>query len=434
MSSSSQKDTLIANVEGDCKADTPNIAVFPCLLDIGEAMLNCGADVHTVEQTLVQVGKAYGAKRMNVLVITAVIIVTVTLSDDHERTFSRRILGDGGSNFAKLEMLSNLSESCIENKLSPNEIRKELSTIVSSEQSNLNLYLGGVLSTGGFAMFFGGSPIDALASAAFAILVCIAIRYFKPLTPNPIVFNFVVSFLIGVLICFASWIIQSINVNMVIIGVIMLLIPGVAMTNATRDVLSGDTISGVMRFIESLLWATALALGFMSALWIANNTGWITKDITGTFEWPFWIMLPITLVSTLGFAFFFNVKNKHILIAAIGGLITWMIYYSLNLAIHDVFIPCLIASTFAAIYAEVLSRKLKVPNAVFFIIAVIALVPGRGLYYTMNSAVNADFVSCASYAQSTLLFAAGIAVGICVIAAAVQIWDKWRKLQFNKQR
>ena len=53
-------------------------------------------------------------------------------------------------------------------------------------------------------------------------------------------------------------------------GDIMLLIPGVAMTNATRDMLSGDTISGVMRFVESLLWAVALALGFMAAIWIAQ--------------------------------------------------------------------------------------------------------------------------------------------------------------------
>lgn len=427
MPSTSQKNRSIKLVEGEPEKNSLNVEAFPCLLDIGEAMLNCGADVHTVEQTLVRVGKAYGAKRMNVLVITAVIVVTVTFPNNHERTFSRRILGDGGSDFAKLETLSHLCQRCIDEKLSPEEIRKELSAIVSRQQPNLNLFLGGVLSAGGFAMFFGGSFIDALASAAFAILVCVLIKYFKPLTPNPIVFNFVVSFLIGVAICFASWIIQPINVNMVIIGVIMLLIPGVAMTNATRDVLSGDTISGVMRFIESLLWATSLALGFMSALWIANATGWITKEITGAYDWSFWTMLPITLVSTLGFAFFFNVKNKHILMAAFGGLITWIIYYLLSQVIHGVFLPCVIASTFAAIYAEALSRKLKVPNAVFFIIAVIALVPGRGLYYTMNSAVNANFTSCAFYAQSTFMFAAGIAVGICLIAAVVQIWDRWKK-------
>ena len=87
------------------------------------------------------------------------------------------------------------------------------------------------------------------------------------------VFNFLTSFIFGILICLASKPIPAIDIDMVIIGVIMLLIPGVAMTNATRDMLSGATISGVMRFIESLFLATSLVLGFMGALWLASLCG-----------------------------------------------------------------------------------------------------------------------------------------------------------------
>ena len=59
--------------------------------------------------------------------------------------------------------------------------------------------------------------------------------------------------------------------NQITIGDIMLLIPGLAMTNSIRDVLVGDTISGVMRLIESLLCAGALACGFMSAIWLIGG-------------------------------------------------------------------------------------------------------------------------------------------------------------------
>ena len=55
------------------------------------------------------------------------------------------------------------------------------------------------------------------------------------------------------------------------IGDIMLLIPGIAMTNAVRDVLVGDTISGIMRLIETLLWAGSLACGFMIAIWLIGG-------------------------------------------------------------------------------------------------------------------------------------------------------------------
>ena len=108
------------------------------------------------------------------------------------------------------------------------------------------------------------------SSAVIALFVCAALKYFRPITPNTIVFNFATSLVTGLIICLVARLVPHMSIDMAIIGVIMLLIPGVAITNATRDMLSGDTISGVMRFIESLLWATSLALGFMAALWIAS--------------------------------------------------------------------------------------------------------------------------------------------------------------------
>ena len=54
----------------------------------------------------------------------------------------------------------------------------------------------------------------------------------------------------------------------ILIGDIMLLIPGLAMTNAVRNMLVGDTISGVIRLAETLIWAAALAGGFMVAMMV----------------------------------------------------------------------------------------------------------------------------------------------------------------------
>ena len=61
------------------------------------------------------------------------------------------------------------------------------------------------------------------------------------------------------------------HTDKIIIGDIMLLIPGFVMTNSLRDMLVGDTISGIMRFTESLLWAIGLASGFMLAIWLIGG-------------------------------------------------------------------------------------------------------------------------------------------------------------------
>jgi uncharacterized membrane protein YjjP (DUF1212 family) len=46
----------------------------------------------------------------------------------------------------------------------------------------------------------------------------------------------------------------------------MLLVPGVALTTSMREVMAGDMISGITRMTESLLTATAIALGVGAAL------------------------------------------------------------------------------------------------------------------------------------------------------------------------
>ena len=246
------------------------LQVFPCLLDIGEAMLKSGADVHYIEVALGRMGRAYGAVKMNVLVITAAIIATMTLPDGYERTLTRRVVGEGGINFDKLAAMSQLCNECIQDPLPPEKVRARLNAIIEQPLPAWALYLGGIFSAGGFAVFFGGSWLDGLVSAIFALFICYSIAHFKEWTPNTMIFNFGSSLLTGLGIVIVAHFIPAVSTDMVMIGDIMLLIPGVAMTNATRDMLSGDTISGVMRFVESLLWATSLALGFMAAIWLAG--------------------------------------------------------------------------------------------------------------------------------------------------------------------
>ena len=98
-------------------------------------------------------------------------------------------------------------------------------------------------------------------------------------------------------------------------------------------------------------------------------------------EWSeFLFKIAITFIAALGFALFYNVRKCHVLYATIGGVITWIIYYILHSMDAGLLPSCLIASMFAAIYAEVLAHIYKTPTAVFFLISVIPLVPGRGLY------------------------------------------------------
>ena len=85
---------------------------------------------------------------------------------------------------------------------------------------------------------------------------------------NAAFFQLLTGLLAGAAICLLCRILPQLAVDKLSIGVIMLLIPGAALTNAVRDMLVGHTISGLLRLAESLLLALMLAIGFGSAIYL----------------------------------------------------------------------------------------------------------------------------------------------------------------------
>ena len=240
------------------------------LLDIGEMLLSSGAEVNRVEDTLSRMGKAYGAKRMNVFVITSSIVVTMQYPDGREVTQTRRILESGGTNFFKLEKLNDLSRRCSVSPMPLDELKKEIKAM-NTGVSRPMTYVVSMLAAGAFALFFGGSLADGLVAAVFAAMICFLQEVLSSICPNKVIFNLLTSMLVGICICLLAKVFPGLQIDKIMIGDIMLLIPGIAMTNSVRDILVGDTISGLMRLVESLLWAGALACGFMAAIWMRGG-------------------------------------------------------------------------------------------------------------------------------------------------------------------
>ena len=236
------------------------------LMDLGELLLSCGAEVSRVEDTLERMGRAYGARRMNVFVITSSIVITMVFSDGEETTQTRQIHPGSGINFAVFEELNSLSRSYCESPCSVRELERRIEEISDKERENLSGFFGAMLGAGSCAVFFGGSLKDATIAAAFGLVIVVVQRKTQEIVPNTVVFNLIASFLLGIAAVLAGRLLPFLNADHIMIGDIMLLIPGLAMTNAVRDIFVGDTISGVMRLVECFLWAGAIACGVMAAI------------------------------------------------------------------------------------------------------------------------------------------------------------------------
>ena len=99
------------------------------------------------------------------------------------------------------------------------------------------------------------------------------------------------------------------------------------------------------------------------------------------------LQLVMAFIGSMGFSIIFRLRRQLIIPASLGGFFSWAIYLLCSNGIDGVFVPCLIASAFAALYSEILARLMKAPVTLFILPAVVPLIPGSSLYYAMSSAV-----------------------------------------------
>lgn len=244
--------------------------LLDCMLDMGDLLLDAGAEIGRVEDTLERIGRAYGAERMEVLVITAIISITMEFPGQGSMTETRRIRSSGQTDFYRVEKLNAMSRQCCVQPLPLDELRRQIDIVAAGKKSFSERLWGSVLVGGSFAVFFGGSLWDGLAAATFAVLIFLLQDHLGRTRLNSVAFNLLISLIVGLGVGLVTAVIPGLHMDMILIGDIMLLIPGLAMTNAIRNLLVGDTISGAVRLAESLIWAAALAGGFMVALTIVN--------------------------------------------------------------------------------------------------------------------------------------------------------------------
>lgn len=233
-----------------------------CAMDIGEQMLLSGAEVHRVEESIRRMCQAFGAARTDVFIITSSMVVTVYLQDGTPYTQTRRINGSS-TDYEKLHQLNRLSRRICEQKLTLQQIRQELDAAVHCRTYPfwLECVCYAVIA-GAFTLFFGGGVTEAAVSLLTGLAVRLCIWVTEKAVANKIFSKFCSAALATLLAFWAVRMGLIGTADQVIIGNIMTLIPGIGLTNALRDLFTGDSIAGLLRSVESILTALAIAAGY----------------------------------------------------------------------------------------------------------------------------------------------------------------------------
>lgn len=238
----------------------------------GEIMLRSGAETYRVEDTMKHILDTAGAEKTEAIVMLTGIIVTINDPGADAVTVMRRIR-DRGTNMNRIVEVNEISRKYCAGEVPLEEIRQKLESMKGHRYSTWMYNLATVLVPAGFAPLFGGGIAEIAASAVTGVVSAVLITAGKKTGIGSFILNMLCSVGIAVTaVLLKAWH-PALNMDTVIISGIMPLVPGVAITNAIRDTLRGDYISGGARVLEAFVTAASVAIGIgagiasVSMLW-----------------------------------------------------------------------------------------------------------------------------------------------------------------------
>lgn len=234
-------------------------------LDVGEQLLMCGGEVSRVEDTIERICMAYSAERVDVIAITSAVWVTVIWEDGTVITQSRRIKNHK-KNMHRLERLNALSRKVCAERPSLPEARAQFAKILQKDRHWFRRELvGAILVAISCTLFFGGDWKDTLVAPVVGVLIILAQWVSGKIGGNRFLSQIVCAFFATSVSIFAVSLGLGSSVEQIMIGCVMILIPGIAFTHAVENLITGDTLSGLLSSCEAIFVALGLAGGFAAA-------------------------------------------------------------------------------------------------------------------------------------------------------------------------
>lgn len=389
-------------------------------VDLGYELAMCGAETFRVEESISRVLKTYDIES-EVFAIPNCLTVSIETPEGKPMTRMRRI-GFHGNDLDGVEYFSGLSRAICNRRPDPEELPAWLEKVRSSRRSyKLPLYLlGAFLGSFGFCMLFGGGPVDAVFSGLCGISVGLVNLFMDKWRANPFFRTILAAFIMAAIAyaLHAAGIVSDPDV--VNIGALMILVPGLLFTNAMRDIIYGDTNSGTNRIVQVLLVAVAIAMGTAAAWSIATALWGAPLSIDTPAAGILAGILPC-LIACLGFSILFNIHGWGIALCMVGGLGCWAIYtLCLQFGFGDL-AGYFWGTVFAAAYSEIMARIRKCPAIAYLVIAIFPLIPGAGVYYTMEHAMQGNTELFVQKGMHTAAIAGIMAVAILLVSTVVRM-------------
>ena len=394
---------------------TDNQKTLDLAYEAGSILLENGAEISRVEETMHRIADHFGVEDESFFVLSNGIMAT---GKDYARS---KFIPIKGASLDKVVAVNQLSREVEQGECSLEQLEQRLKAIRAMKAKPAwEQILASAVGSAAFCIIFGGGFMDCLASFVAGLVLWIYMLFVASKRLSRIV-GTASGGLLATLICFGMYRLGlGEHLSNMIIGAIIPLIPGVAFTNGIRDMANEDYLAGTTRLLDAMLSFFCISLGVALAFMLDENLfgSFLKLDplIADPQTSSFLVQLIAAFLGTMAFAVLFGVPRNFYFDAGFCGMMGWLLYliltrYSAFSAVEVMF--C--ATALVTLIALLQSIGRKCPITVFLISGIFPLVPGAGIFWTSYNIVSNQLPDAIHTGFAALKATVAIAFGILAV-------------------
>ncbi|MBP3645748.1 MAG: threonine/serine exporter family protein [Clostridia bacterium] len=383
----------------------------------GRIILENGGETYRAEDTVLHMAQALHLSEADVFAVPSGLFISFTDDSGERKTSVSRVFLKG-THLSRVDRVNQISRLLSSGELSPDELIDELKKAehIGADMAWWYAPLTAFLSAAGFAVMFGGGPVDMLVGGFCAALTQLVPYLFRGRDAAGMVGT-----LAGGILCalIPLWLHAATGLGSpesMIAAAIMPLVPGLSMTNAVQDIIRGDMVSGVAHCARAIMIAVMVAGGALMGTHLYGMLQLTAPEVQALSESSFfWQLMVMFLSSTLagaGFGALLYAPRKAILWGGLLGGVGFAAYWLVMRAGAGETTAMFVGALIASIGAQASARRLKMIATVFVTIAILPLVPGLGLYRAMSAFAQGQTALGASTLAHAMALVVMIALGI----------------------
>ena len=372
-------------------------------------MIVAGANIERVYLAIAFICKAYELQDVSIYLLSTHILLSATDKNGHYASRQASI-PPSGIHLEKLRSLNQLayrvSEITPPTKLLGKMLDKSLHV---HDYSDYFILLGRIAAMSCLSFIFGGTFREIIPVAAVTALMHYLLAMLEKTGLDRIIINSLAMLIASVAAIGFVYLDFSNNLPVILISVSMLVIPGIPLVNAMRNLLCGHEINGILQMIKIFIETMALAMGIYAAFLMFGQYINISASIDPMSHPALLVILSFAASACFGLVF--RIPPKDLWLAGLGGAMTRIALIFLTPALGDRLSYMTLSALVAGLFAEFMAVRRREPSTYFLYPAIIPLIPGDLFFYALSGLYMGDRAVVETNGVNCLLSLSGMCIG-----------------------